>query len=221
MAEALQILNNDNFFEILVEWYYDLYSTFINEELVPQLWSSFASKMLPPRPTQANQSTLDTQAHNILFSAFNQLYLLSNNWINNEVLKLLFDLNQSRQKFIELQTKMKSLLRSILSAETPVYFNQYLLKTYSLAFSVNQFQKNKTIWNDSIEMTEVEAKCKGCQQKNQCLCDSIIENFLKFNRQLSELSLIEVLSSDAITSVMHSCIEKHIYNSCKGIKHAF
>lgn len=131
---------------------------------------------------------------------------------------MMFDLGRNRQHFIELQTKMKSLLRSILSAETPVCFNQYLLKTFSLAFSVNQYQKNKSVWNDSIEMTEIDSKCKGCQQTSQCLCQSISDNFVQFNRQLSELSLIEVMSSDAITSVMHSCIEKHIYTTCKGIE---
>ena len=197
-------MKDNSFFQILIEWYYDLYFTHINEELVPQFWAAFKSKTL-------------SSEWKVVFSTTNRLYLSTNKWLNNEVLKFLFESNNTSEQFIEFQTKMKSVLRSILLAEIPICFNQFLLNTYSLAFSINQFQKNKNSFaNDSIEMIEIDRKCKGCLQTNQCLCLSIIEDFSRFNQQLSELSLIEVLSGDAITSVMHSCIEKHIYQSCKG-----
>ena len=200
-------MNDKSFFQTLIEWYYNLYNTYINEKLGPQLWATFKSKAL----------SFDSN-YELLFSSFNDLYLSTNKWLNNAVLRLLFELNNSSQEFSKFQTKMKGLLRSILLAEIPICFNQFLLSTYSLAFSINQFQKNKNFANDSIEMIEIDHKCKGCQQTNQCLCLSITEEFSRFNRQLSELSLIGVLSGDAITSVMHSCIERHIYQSCKGIQ---
>jgi hypothetical protein len=201
-------MKQNSFLEILREYFYEIYRNFVNEELVPQFWSSFGSK-------QSNDSIC---FHSLLFNAFNQVYLSSIQWINNEIIELSFDGINGFEEFRKFQNKMKDLLRSILLAEIPISFNQYLLRTYSLAFSVNQFNKKKNnSSHDSIDMTEMNDKCKGCQQTNQCFCRSIGSDFLRFNRQLSELGLIEVLSGDVITSVMHSCIEKHIYQSCKGI----
>ncbi|CAG2117034.1 unnamed protein product, partial [Medioppia subpectinata] len=219
LTDALRVLRDQSFVEVLIEWYYDLYYTFINEELVPHFWSTFRNHQQLSEDT-ANTSTAGT-THAILFSTADHLFVSANKWINNVVLSRVFDTNGNYQQYVEMQMKMKSLLRSILLAEIPICFNQYLLSAYSLAFAVNQYQKNRANnsceLNGSVDMIEMDTKCGGCcQQTNDCLCQSISEDFLKFNQQLSELSLIEVISGDAITSVMHTCIDKHIYESCKG-----
>ncbi|XP_054153542.1 anaphase-promoting complex subunit 2-like [Oppia nitens] len=238
LANAVKCLSDRQFFSVLIDWYYDLFNTFITDELVPQFWQNFR---LPPDPeSTTNTTTITSLPHNILFEAIDELYRQSTKWINNQILNLVYELSQPTEtvdQLPKLQTRMKNQLRSILMAEIPINFNEYLMKTYSLAFSVNQFQKNKqrmnnntshelsllSSTNDSIEMDDTNTdnhhnnnnnKCFGCHQI-QCLCQQIADNFIRFNHQLSELSLIEVLSGDAITSVMHSCIEKHIYQSCK------
>lgn len=219
LMNALSVIKENSFLEILHHWYYEIYRNYINDELVPQFWSSLPSQHL----SQSSDSNIDSNScHNLLFSALNGLYLSAIKWINNEIMKISFDGNNSFEDFLKFQIKLKNLLRSILLANIPISFNKYLLRTYSLAFSVNQFQKNKnnlmnSSTDESIDMIEINGKCKGCEQLNRCECQTISAAFLQFNRQLSEFGLLEVLSGDAITSVMHSCIEKHIYQSCKGI----
>ncbi|CAG2113691.1 unnamed protein product, partial [Medioppia subpectinata] len=56
LTDALRVLREQSFVEVLIEWYYDLYYTFINEELVPHFWSTFRNHQQLSEDT-ANTST--------------------------------------------------------------------------------------------------------------------------------------------------------------------
>ncbi|CAG2181827.1 unnamed protein product, partial [Oppiella nova] len=92
LQTAIQVLKDNSFLEILIEWYYDLYNTYINEELVPQFWSPFKTRHHSASADSSDTPFPTTSTHDILFAAFNELFVSANKWIENQVLRSVFEL---------------------------------------------------------------------------------------------------------------------------------
>lgn len=59
--------------------------------------------------------------------------------------------------------------------------------------------------------------CKGCTLEiDLCKCDSIVDLFYKVNKVLLSLGILEQLTGNVITNLIHKHIEKHVEEMCTG-----
>ena len=62
-----------------------------------------------------------------------------------------------------------------------------------------------------------EFECDGCKKETEkCECNAILSTFDDVNKKLLELDLLERLTSQVVTSIVRSRIEKHVQETCKG-----
>lgn len=205
LKHSLSVLQHNAFIPIFHEWFFQMFRNDVRDNLVPRFWSSL----------QSDDNHFAENAYETLFVCYDAMHEDVTRWIHNEVIEMSF--NSNTEELIQHQNNMKSLLRALLLSDAPTRFNVILLQTYSLAFQINQHRSVTLNDIHNEDMNHVNAICGGCHfGTNECRCESMLHAFNRFNGQLLHFGLLDVMVGDAVTSVMHSCIEKHIQHKCQG-----
>lgn len=64
---------------------------------------------------------------------------------------------------------------------------------------------------------EDEVSCRGCDNPTEiCSCVEIMHTFQDVNQKLLQLGLLERITGDILTNLIHERIETHVKNTCKG-----
>ena len=197
---SVKILKENSFLDYMYEWYYEMFKNEMSFKIVEKFWSDLSG-------------SASNSKYKVLFDAFTQLHHCILKWINNPIFKLMFE---DETLFIKYQNKMKNFLRAVVNASSPLTFYQFVLETYSTAFKIYQMQIKKSSSNQNDESFQSQKSNENDYEIPDYEIDEINSSFITFNTQLKQLNLHDVLAGDAVTSVVHSFIEKHIKDKCQG-----
>lgn len=178
-----------------------------------------------------------------VFNKINHLFTKIAEWIQCEIFKLIFQNDpQGLERFRSL---LKVYIRAAFEWEIHSSFYHCLFVAYSYGFKVSINLKNRlNAKDDSLEQTFNETWCDLCTSGSlenlnivgndqsmeiergggkleqsvgmKCSCKKTMEQFTQMNKQLRELNLLKIIANDAISSTVHTHIEKYIEENCKN-----
>ncbi|TSL28198.1 Anaphase-promoting complex subunit 2 [Bagarius yarrelli] len=114
-----------------------------------------------------------------------------------------------------LRERAFSIIRAILLFSQPPVLHQRVLEFYSRTFSVYMSQTGEQIESDDV-VTDSDF-CTGCATApHDCWCQDALEQLQEFSHILSRLQLLERVSSEAVTNILHRLIEQRMEQRCRG-----
>ncbi|XP_013917408.1 PREDICTED: anaphase-promoting complex subunit 2-like [Thamnophis sirtalis] len=108
-----------------------------------------------------------------------------------------------------LRERAGALLRTVLFFAPPTDFHEATHHFYGRSFRIYMWQRGSG--------AEEEAGGGGCGCGEECCwCPLVVEQFQQLNAILYELNLLERVSADAVTHVLHKMIEERVEWRCQG-----
>uniref|UniRef100_A0A8C4NWE8 Anaphase-promoting complex subunit 2 n=1 Tax=Dicentrarchus labrax TaxID=13489 RepID=A0A8C4NWE8_DICLA len=116
-----------------------------------------------------------------------------------------------------LQELAFTIIRALLLFSPAPVLQERVLEFYSRTFSVYMNQQGEA--EDGAEAPDGPegGACRGCGvPTQQCWCQEALEQLQELSRILSKLQLLEWVSSEAVTSILHRLIEQRMEQHCRG-----
>ncbi|XP_051961159.1 anaphase-promoting complex subunit 2 [Xyrauchen texanus] len=108
-----------------------------------------------------------------------------------------------------------SVIRAILLFSPPPLLQERVLEFYSRMFSVHMSQAGEVV--EGTAEPDGGVLCPGCATQPQlCWCQEALEQLQELSHILSRLQLLERVSSEAVTSILHKLIEQRMEQRCRG-----
>lgn len=217
MNEALFILRRNGMHPILEEWFTEVLQTDLQKNIALEFWNCISQ--------QENQVT-ERQCSQLLLDAFCLLQRRLEPYLNS--LELL-------QRWTEagwllgcgsrtLWEKACTMFKAILFFTTNKPFQEMIQQFYNRSFQIYMLQRRKAVLGeDSMSESEMDSdakekgsECRGCDlSKRQCWCAVAVDHFQQVNDILRRLNLLERVSSEAVTTILHKMIEERMKRKCK------
>ncbi|KAL0965447.1 hypothetical protein UPYG_G00281380 [Umbra pygmaea] len=116
-----------------------------------------------------------------------------------------------------LRERAFSIIRAILLFSPSTVLQEKILEFYSRTFSVHMNQEGETGETEEGGGGPEGGVCLGCAVSNQqCWCQEALEQLQELSHILSRLQLLERVSSEAVTSILHKLIEQRMERHCRG-----
>uniref|UniRef100_A0A8C1UNG3 Anaphase-promoting complex subunit 2 n=1 Tax=Cyprinus carpio TaxID=7962 RepID=A0A8C1UNG3_CYPCA len=111
-----------------------------------------------------------------------------------------------------------SVIRAILLFSPPPVLHERVLEFYSRTFSVHMSQAGEAVEAEEGTAEHDEGGlCPGCATlPHLCWCLEALEQLQDLSHILSRLQLLERVSSEAVTSILHKLIEQRMEQRCRG-----
>jgi len=209
---TMSYLVENNDMAVFVEnFVMDAYNIKLREEIVPDFWRFFNST------DQANVDKGQQRGFEKFDQAVRSLY--SNvSWFVpglDELTRLRREVGvEGRNMFGETDINglFKLYLKGSLHSQLPIQFQNLVRQFYSQAFLVFYSRADRDPDDSSEDLT-----CDGCSMTTDaCLCTSITAIFHQVNVKLSELDLLDRLTGQVVTEIVHDRIHNHVQDTCKG-----
>lgn len=116
-----------------------------------------------------------------------------------------------------LQDRAFTIIRALLLFSPSPVLQEQVLEFYSRTFSVYMSQEGQA--EDGAEVPDGPERgvCPGCGvPTQQCWCKEALEQLQELSHILSKLQLLEWVSSEAVTSILHKLIEQRMEQHCRG-----
>lgn len=116
-----------------------------------------------------------------------------------------------------LQERAFTIIRALLLFSPSPVLQERVLEFYSRTFSVYMHQEGQA--EDGAEVPDGDERgvCLGCAVPiQQCWCKEALEQLQELSHILSKLQLLEWVSSEAVTSILHKLIEQRMEQHCRG-----
>ncbi|TDH03354.1 hypothetical protein EPR50_G00162310 [Perca flavescens] len=116
-----------------------------------------------------------------------------------------------------LQERAFTIIRALLLFSPSPVLQERVLEFYSRTFSVYMNQEGQA--EDGAEVSDGPERgvCSGCGvPTQQCWCKEALEQLQELSHILSKLQLLEWVSSEAVTSILHKLIEQRMEQHCRG-----
>uniref|UniRef100_A0A3Q2DNY0 Anaphase promoting complex subunit 2 n=1 Tax=Cyprinodon variegatus TaxID=28743 RepID=A0A3Q2DNY0_CYPVA len=115
-----------------------------------------------------------------------------------------------------LQERAYTTIRALLLFSPPAVLQERVLEFYSRTFSVYMNREGGEDGSEAPDGPDGGA-CPGCGVLTQhCWCQEALEQLQDLSLILSRLQLLEWVSSDAVTSILHRLIEQRMEQHCRG-----
>ncbi|XP_064798886.1 LOW QUALITY PROTEIN: anaphase-promoting complex subunit 2 [Oncorhynchus masou masou] len=115
-----------------------------------------------------------------------------------------------------LRERAFSVIRAILLFSPSAVLQERILEFYSRTFSVHMTQEGEAGEADEGD-GGLRGVCQGCTVPTQrCWCQQALEQLQELSQVLSRLQLLERVSSEAVTSILHKLIEQRMEQHCRG-----
>ncbi|XP_030623702.1 anaphase-promoting complex subunit 2 [Chanos chanos] len=116
-----------------------------------------------------------------------------------------------------LRERAFSVIRAILLFSPPPVLQERVLEFYSRTFSVHMNQAGELGDSEEAVSGSEGSDCPGCTAPPQlCWCLEALEQLQELSHILSRLQLLERVSSEAVTSILHWLIEQRMEQRCRG-----
>uniref|UniRef100_A0A8B9NA01 Anaphase-promoting complex subunit 2 n=1 Tax=Accipiter nisus TaxID=211598 RepID=A0A8B9NA01_9AVES len=231
LRAALDVLRCYDLHSIVEEWFIEVLQTDLQANIAPEFWNCIG---------QYENTADEPQCSSLLLDAFCLLKCRLDPYLNSlELLerwtKAGLLLGTGAQM---LQEKVYTMFKAILFFSTTKSFQEMIQQFYSRTFRIymRQWKKGEDGSNEcesSMSETEQESDteeggaesplCAGCSTKReQCWCPKAMEQFQQLNDILRRLNLLERVSADAVTTILHRMIEERMEQRCRGeYEHSF
>ncbi|XP_029015839.1 anaphase-promoting complex subunit 2 [Betta splendens] len=116
-----------------------------------------------------------------------------------------------------LQERAFTVIRALLLFSPSPVLQERVLEFYSRTFSVYMNQEGEA--EDGAEAADGPegGLCPGCGvMTQQCWCQDALQQLQELSQILSKLQLLEWVSSEAVTSILHKLIEQRMEQHCRG-----
>nr|XP_060613214.1 anaphase-promoting complex subunit 2 [Anolis sagrei ordinatus] len=228
---AVEVLKAHGLHSALEEWFLEVLQMDLQARISPEFWSGVSQHENTAEEAQCSLLILD--AFSLLWRRL-EPYLrsltLMEGWTQEGLL-----LGTGAQP---LRAKVHSLLRAVLFFSTPHSFGEMVRQFYGRSFKIYMWRKrsqeprvsegesgmSEDHQAESEEEEEVlgeparkGSQCAGCGcQRERCWCVTAVEHFQQLNSILQRLNLLELVSADAVTSILHQMIEERMERRCRG-----
>ncbi|XP_042334425.1 anaphase-promoting complex subunit 2 [Sceloporus undulatus] len=232
LRAAMEVLRGHGLHAVLEEWFLEVLQMDLQGRVAPEFWAGLA---------QRENAATEPQSALLLLEAFSLLgsrlapYLrslaLMEAWAREGLL-----LGTGARP---LQERVHAMLRAILFFSTPGGFQETLRRFYARSFKIymlqqrRQWQKRSQEPQESVIGEESEQEglaegmaealgggqrpCAGCEEEEErCWCPVAMNQFQQLNDILQRLNLLERVSADAVTSILHQMIEERMERRCRG-----
>ncbi|XP_013984291.2 anaphase-promoting complex subunit 2-like [Salmo salar] len=116
-----------------------------------------------------------------------------------------------------LRERAFSIIRAILLFSPSAVLQMRILEFYSRTFSVHMSQEGEAGEAEEGGRVPDGVVCQGCTvPTQQCWCQEALEQLQELSHILSRLQLLERVSSEAVTSILHKLIEQRMEQHCRG-----
>uniref|UniRef100_UPI0037E7C950 anaphase-promoting complex subunit 2 n=1 Tax=Semicossyphus pulcher TaxID=241346 RepID=UPI0037E7C950 len=117
-----------------------------------------------------------------------------------------------------LQERAFTIIRALLLFSPSPVLQERVLEFYSRTFTVYMHQEGEAEDGGEVpDGPEGGGVCRGCGvPTQQCWCQEALEQLQELSHILSRLQLLEWVSSEAITSILHKLIEQRMEQHCRG-----
>ncbi|XP_030062053.1 anaphase-promoting complex subunit 2 [Microcaecilia unicolor] len=222
MKRALEVLRHYDLHSIIEEWFAEVLQTDLQGSIAPEFWNCI---------TQYENTVEEQQYTLLLLDAFRLLKRRLDPYLNSlDILErwtamgLLLGCGSQG-----LREKVYTMFKAILFFSTAKTFQDMIQQFYCRSFKIYMRQRrkgkntvaegmNENEWDSDAEdgATE-ESECSGCEStKGECWCHSAMEQFQQLSEILHRLDLLERVSSDAVTTILHKMIEERMEKRCRG-----
>lgn len=115
-----------------------------------------------------------------------------------------------------LQDRALTTIRALLLFSPPAVLQERAREFYSRTFSVYMHREGGEDGSEAPDGSDGGA-CSGCGVPVQsCWCQEALEQLQELSLILSRLQLLEWVSSEAVTSILHRLIEQRMEQHCRG-----
>lgn len=116
-----------------------------------------------------------------------------------------------------LQERAFTIIRALLLFSPSPVLQERVLEFYSRTFSVYMNQEGQAEDGAEVADSDEQGVCPGCGvPTQQCWCKEALEQLQELSHILSKLQLLEWVSSEAVTSILHKLIEQRMEQHCRG-----
>ncbi|OXB80667.1 UNVERIFIED_CONTAM: hypothetical protein H355_005596 [Colinus virginianus] len=231
LRAALEVLRCYGLHTAVEEWFLEVLQKDLQAHIAPEFWNCIG---------QYENTAEEQQCSALLLDAFCLLkrrlepYLSSmellEGWTKAGLL-----LGTGAQT---LREKVYTMFKAILFFSTTKPFQKMIQQFYSRTFRIymRQWKKGEEGMNEcESSMSEAEQEsdteesggestaCAGCgSSREQCWCPTAMEQFRQLNDILRRLNLLERVSADAVTTILHRMIKERMERRCRGeYEHSF
>ncbi|XP_054614373.1 anaphase-promoting complex subunit 2 isoform X2 [Dunckerocampus dactyliophorus] len=116
-----------------------------------------------------------------------------------------------------LQERAYTIIRGLLLFPPSQVLQDRVLEFYSRTFSVYIKQEGEGQAGAEGSEAPEGGQCPGCAvPMDECWCEEALNHLQELSDILSKMELLEWVSSDAITSILHRLIEQWMEQHCRG-----
>lgn len=116
-----------------------------------------------------------------------------------------------------LRERAFTIIRALLLFSPSPVLQERVLEFYSRTFSVYMNQEGETEEGAEVPDGPEGGTCPGCGvPTQQCWCQEALEQLQELSHILSKLQMLEWVSSEAVTSILHKLIEQRMEQHCRG-----
>ncbi|XP_003976982.1 anaphase-promoting complex subunit 2 [Takifugu rubripes] len=116
-----------------------------------------------------------------------------------------------------LQERAFTIIRALLLFSPSPVLQERVLEFYNRTFSVYMSQEGAAEDLAEVPDDQEGGVCQGCGvPAQQCWCQEALERLKELSHILSRLQLLEWVSSEAVTSILHRLIEQRMEQHCRG-----
>ncbi|XP_061459811.1 anaphase-promoting complex subunit 2 [Rhineura floridana] len=227
LLSAVEVLRRYDLHSVLEEWFLEVLQTDLQANVAPEFWNCIA---------QYENTVEEPQCFLLLLDAFCLLKGRLDPYLHS--MDLLEEWTRAglllRAGSQGLREKVYTMFRAILFFSTTKTFQDMIQQFYSRSFKIYMRQwrrseertsEGESSMSENEQESEMEdgdpggggQQCAGCScKKDQCCCPTAMEQFQQLNEILHRLSLLERVSADAVTSILHRMIEERMEWRCRG-----
>ncbi|XP_075897568.1 anaphase-promoting complex subunit 2 [Nelusetta ayraudi] len=209
LSDSLALLREQALDRVLASWLLESLQIRLSSSVVPEFWSGLK---------QPENSLEERGKAWVLLTAFRTLLDQLEPFLNG--LERLGTWQDKGYGGLSgpgprgLQERAFTIIRALLLFSPAPVLQEQVLEFYSQTFSVYMFQEGQA--EDAAEESE-GGVCQGCGVlTQQCWCQEALEQLHELSCILSKLQLLEWVSSEAVTSILHKLIEQRMEQHCRG-----
>ncbi|KAI1305868.1 Anaphase-promoting complex subunit 2 [Halotydeus destructor] len=242
---AVDVLYTNNFVEIFLDWYVEKFRVQLNRDLIPKFWSELPEDDFSDKSNSATFIFKFVSAVEELYHASRRwihnpvLGLCMKNGldavvaIERKLSQLVTNILISSSpvhfndyvllcystcfKISQCQKYRKKLDETVNSVDADDSFN---IGEHEFSFSTCEDGCpvcGKKLSDSSCDDMDGSVESLGKDQAKFCHCSQLMEAFDHMNHHLKEMGLHDTFSHDAVVSIIHAHIKKHVKHKCHGI----